>query len=830
MLVLIACALASLRGQVALPADRIAYSFSADGTECIIHNDNLSRPWLNRLSNDVFITWVTHNGYIESFLVDPVHNGLVNPQDVSGHFYLRDNDTGKSFLVNESDGTDRWQSVIGLGYNRIRKEQLDLKTDITYFIPRDGNLLLILFEIENMGEQPRNMSVFGQVEWSIGDSTKKDSRPSDGLGGSQLNLYKRVTFDDQIMYAETGNWRSTADCVAWPYVGYFAVSEPVSSYETRAENFHGRRRNWRLPQAVADGKCTNTEFHGYDEFPSGVLQTAVTLQGKERKKLAFMLGMERARSDVRQVRQRYADVHHVEQALESTIRYYKDLVENSVTIETPDKSNDRIINIWTKYHWRQLLKKELDSGSLGLGFWAYGIEGDNAGVHPELSLLGLDSTVVRNGLVNLLLKNQYRDPQSNMLFASPPAMLDDDLNTPWPSERAGETRFEVPHHHQIYTFTLGLYAYLIESGDLELLNEIVPYIDGTTATVWDHVRTGLTISIKTINERGLARIPSGVGDWMDEFTKISSKGNAESVMLAAELAYVLRGYAAIAERTGKYDDRDAWLQVYERIKTGVNAHGWDGGWYVRAFSDRMLPHQPIGSDRNSEGKIYLNSQSWPILSGIAPADRADKALDAVARHLQCDYGALIFWPSYSQKVDYIGTQSIYAPGFRNGNIYPRPAAWAVIAAALADRIDLAHSLYNKSSLAVRSRDIDRYLLEPYVYAENYIGPDHRRAGEGQFHWCFGEGAAWMWHAYVGYLLGVRAELDGLLIEPRIPADWDGYKVRRPFRNAIYEIDVRNPNHVASGVESIEVDGTKIKGNVIAPHRDNRTHHVRVIMR
>ena len=193
------------------------------------------------------------------------------------------------------------------------------------------------------------------------------------------------------------------------------------------------------------------------------------------------------------------------------------------------------------------------------------------------------------------------------------------------------------------------------------------------------------------------------------------------------------------------------------------------------------------------------------------------------------YGPLVFWPSYSKYVDYVGTQSIYSPGFRNGNIYFRPVGWAVIAAAMAGKVDLANEMYKNASISERSRDIDTYLLEPYVYPENYIGPDHQRKGEGQFHWCFGEGTGWMWYSYVGYILGVRAELDGLLIDPKIPRNWEGFKVTKPFRGATYEINVKNPDKVSSGIKWIKVDGKKLKGRLIIPHGDNRIHEVEVMM-
>ena len=161
--------------------------------ECIVHKDELIRPWLNRLGNDVFFTWVTQNGYIESFMIDPGSNGLVNPQTTSGHFYLRDNTSGNFSLLNETSKEGDWESIIGLGYNSIKKEALGLSTKLTYFVPRDDNLLAILVELTNSTDRTRDLSLFAQVEWNIGDITKKVAHPSDGVGGSQANLCELLT-------------------------------------------------------------------------------------------------------------------------------------------------------------------------------------------------------------------------------------------------------------------------------------------------------------------------------------------------------------------------------------------------------------------------------------------------------------------------------------------------------------------------------------------------------------------------------------------------------------------------------------------------------------
>lgn len=818
----------NLFGQNTNTTEKIEYVFSEDGKECIIKSDNLSRPWLNRLGNDEFFTWVTHNGYIESFLLDPSINGLVNPQDVSGHFYIKDLKSGDFFLINESESNSNWESTIGLGYNIVKKKELDLETELTYFIPRNDNVLIIKATVENKSKNTKDLSIMGQVEWNLGDVTKKDAHPSDGLGGSQHNLYKKVFVTDGIMYAEQTNWRSTANSESWPYTGFFTTSNGINSYETKITPFLGAKKNWDRPKGLKQNSLSNTNFNNYDEFPLGVIENKMVIPPGETHNIIFILGMDKDKNNIRDIVKKFSEIENANNALLEVKEYYEGLLKRSVYIETPDKDNDRIINIWSQYHWRQTFKKDLDSQSLGAGFWAYGLEGGSLTLFPELLMMGHADPFLKSSMKDILFANQNPDVSKNTIHLSPPAMLNTDLGIEWPPKSIPDGH-SVPHHHYIYTQLFGLYYYLLESGNMEFLQEEVGYLDGSSGTVFDHVVKAMDITLKGIGDRGLYKIPKDSGDWMDEFTKISRTGDAESVMLSAQVAYLLKNYATIATLMGHEETASNWQEIYKELKATINKYAWDGDWYIRAFADNPDKFQPVGSKANKEGKIYLNAQSWMIFADIAPIERAEKSLSSVKKHLSSDFGPLVFAPSYSEYVDYIGTQSIYAPGFRNANIYFRPTGWAVIAAAMTGDAEMANILYQTASLSNRSKDMDRYLLEPFAYPENYIGPDHENRGEGQFHWCFGEGTGWMWYSYVSYILGVRSELNGLVIDPKIPKDWDGYKIRKHFRNATYQIEVRNPKHVSKGIKWIKVDGQRINGTLIKPHKDNRIHQIEVMM-
>lgn len=817
------------------------YSFSSDYKECIIKNSNLPTPWLNRLGNEIFFTWITHNGYVESFLLDPATNGLTNPQNTSGRFYVRDKSDGSFFQINipveahggapspgaASQGGASWECRVGLGYNKISNKVKGLATQATYFIPREDNLLVVIVEIANNSGLDKNLDVFGQLEFNLGDPTKSIIYRGDGRGGSQYNLYKKVFMRDNAILAIQENWRSTANCIPWPYTGFFSVSERIASYETIKDNFLGIGRDYDHPLAVENGKCTNTDFWSQDQYPWGVLQNTISLKPGESKTLIYTLGMLRNENEIQPTVNKYNDLTFTKQSLNNLSAFYDHLINSGVIVQTPDKENDRMINIWTKYLWRQFWKKSLNNGAYGLGAWSYGLEGEGLGVTPEQFLMPFDMDILNNAIGNLLRRQVSDTTQTDVFGPGEHSLLYKDIGLTGPP-KSHKGQFAVPHHHSIYEL-FSIYFYLLESGDLKMLDTKVPYLEGNEGTVWEHIQIGLAISVKGIDSRGLPKIPARVGDWNDEFTKVSEHGDAESQMLAAEMCLLLKGFAEIARQTHHDADYIKWMSIYNRMKDAVNKLAWNGEWYIAGFSDKENPFIPVGNKDNKEGKIYLNSQSWPILSGIASPQQATQSMLAVKKYLMSDYGPMVFAPSYTQYNNHIGTQSIYAPGFRNACIYLRPVGWAICSACLNNQPELANEMYNAASLKSREKDMENYHCEPYVYPENFIGPDHRLKGEGQFQWNLGEGSAWMWTSYVDYILGVRPVLSGLLIDPKIPSDWQGFSVERDFRGDHYSIQVTNPKKVSQGVKSITVDGKKIKGNIIIPVKDGKNHLVKVLM-
>jgi len=809
----------------------INYSFSDDGREVIMNEPNLPEPWLNRLTNDVFHTWITQNGYVESFLLNPDLNGLVNPQDVSGHLYLRDQNGKHILLNNKGPNTTSWRSVHGLGYTRIETSGLGVECTVTYFVPRNDNVLVTRIKLHNSTGATKALDLFSQVEWNLGDVTKSIVYKGDGRGGSQFNLYKKVTFEDEVIIAKQLVWKTLGPAgKPWPYIGFMASSLPVKSFETSKEMFLGIAGDFNNPAQVIDGKSSNTEFWSENEYPWGVLQNGIVLKTGEDIEVVLVLGMERDEQNIRDLKSKYSDLNKVDDEFKKLNEFQNKFLERALKVSTPEKGIDRIINIWSPYQWRSTMSKDLNTGKRGLSFWNYAIEGGIYsfwGADAELAVQPHDLQITKESIQRNLSMQFYDAANTTLLSADAPAMLYADVDFKLPHETP-KKGFKVSHHHEVY----GLYAislYLRESADFDFLNEKIPFVLGETGTVYDHMVKGVEYALNGISPRGLPYVNKGVGDWNDEINRMSSEGKAESIMYAMQLCYLLKEYADIARITGHHEKANEWMEKYNLIKNACNQYGWDGNWYVYAFADGEKEPYPIGAAKNKEGTIYLNSQSWSVMAGVADIDRADKSLEAVRSRLLSEFGPLLFTPSYTHPDKHVGVQSEYAPGWRNACIYPRPAGWAIIAACLANKPDLAWAMYKPTSLTYISKDIERYRAEPYAYTENYVGPDHPKAGLGQFKWNLGEGANWMWHSYVYYLLGIRPELEGLLIDPKIPVDWPGFTLEREFRGDRYMIEVTNPKKVGQGVKSITLDGKTIKGNMLTPVGDGKMHMVKVIM-
>jgi len=312
-----------------------------------------------------------------------------------------------------------------------------------------------------------------------------------------------------------------------------------------------------------------------------------------------------------------------------------------------------------------------------------------------------------------------------------------------------------------------------------------------------------------LTERNLAKI--GPGDWNDTLDYLGREGRGESVWVSMFLAFILKETVELCQFIGDDNTADRFQAAYQKVRQAINDHCWDGQWYTRATNDQG---EVIGSSKNAEGKIFLNTQSWAVISGVAESDRAIQCMDSVKKHLDTPKGPKILHPAYTKINPNIGLATRCVPGKKeNGAVFNHPVSWAILAECLLGRGDRAFEIYQQALPMNPVIDIDRYQVEPYVYAEYVTSPDHPTYGQASHSWLTGS-STWMLRDGIDYLLGVRPTYRGLLIDPCIPQSWKSFNVTRKFRGRTYHIEVLNPNGVNQGVKEMAIEGKKIEGNLI----------------
>jgi len=410
----------------------------------------------------------------------------------------------------------------------------------------------------------------------------------------------------------------------------------------------------------------------------------------------------------------------------------------------------------------------------------------------------------------------------------------------WSTTR-GPANYAPNKDHPVW-LTYAVSAYVKETGDNKILLEKYPYLkdawrekatkkdvhwkegavlDGE-GTLFEHLERNLNFTYTDTGKRGLPLI--GHADWNDGIDAAGKHLKGESVWLAMALTRSYRLLSELAHLIGYGNHAKRFMRRANIMARRVNEHCWDGNWYLRGFTDDDTLY---GSAKNSEGKIFVNTQSWAVLGGVAPAERRKRLFKAVDRYLEGKHGTALFYPAYSNYNPRLGRITMFSEGTKeNAAVFCHASTFKIVADCMAGRGNKAYESMKKL-MPNKQKDMDLYKTEPYVYAEYLIGPEHPyRYGEGAFTWITGT-AAWTFLAATEHLLGVHREFNGLRIDPSIPSAWKKCTVIRPFRGDVYKIIIRNPKGVQSGVKRVVVDGIEQKQNIIRARKDEKEHVVEV---
>ena len=781
--------------------------FSEDGREYVITSPHTPRPWGNILSNGDYGLMVSQTGSGYSWRGNAGQNRITRSfQDLvkdnwGKYFYIRDLKRNLFWSATYKPVMAEYESFSvthGLGYSTFAQRVHGIESALTLFVTADDPVEVFRLTLTNTGPDARELDVTSYAEWLLGFAPDEHREFHKLFIETSADPAKNAVYATKCLWGfadELGRHNNTD----WPYTAFMAVSEPLKSFDCDKETFIGMYRNDDKPRAMVEPKLAGRSGRFTDAIAA--LQVAVSLAPGETRTIVFTLGAaERDTESVAELIDRYTSPARADRALEGVRAFWSRYVDCE-KVDTPDPALNFMTNYWLKYQamsCRLWGKSALYQVSAGIGF--------RDQLQDSQIFLVSDTELAKKQLL-LHAANQFKEG---------------DVYHWWFSIRGGGPRTNCSDDLLWLPFILD--SYLQETDDYAILDEVVPYLNGGSGDLYDHCKRAIERSFSRFSPRGIPLM--GDHDWNDGLSAVGTLLKGESFWVAEFLYMILGSFAPVARRRGDEAFAARCDVVRDSLKVAMERHGWDGDWYLMATTDAGLL---LGAHDNAEGKIFLMPNNWAVISGIADTDRAQRAMASVTQHLLKDHGTLLNYPAFTQPRPDIGYVTRYAPGLReNGGVYTHAATWSVWAYAAAGQPERAYEAYRKICPPNRSADIDVYKAEPYVTPGNIDGPLSEYYGRGGWTWYTGS-AQWLHRVATHWILGVRPQADGLLIDPAIPAQWSGYTVTRPFRGAVYEINVLNPDRVSGGVRRLTVDGKTVTGQVIPVLADGQTHRVEVIL-
>ena len=760
--------------------------FAKDGCEYIITRPDTPRPWVNVISNGDYGLVISQTGSGYSWRTHAQLNRVTRwEQDL-----VRDEWGKYIYLIDEREHiwSAGWKPVCttpdrdrchhGVGYTVVESSNFGIETEWLIFVPNDEPLEVWKLTLRNTTRRTRALAVATYLEWGLGvapdwhrEFHKSFITTSYDAAANALTATKRLW----EVPTERGHWNRD-----WPYTAFHSCSEHPASYDGDKESFLGRYGTMRNPASLQGESLKKRTGNWLDPIAS--LAVNVSLRPGQEKTVCFTLGVADSGPHAAALATKYHALNEVDQAFEQVRQRWDELL-GTVEVETPDEAMNTIENVWLKY--------QAISGRLW-GRTAYYQTGGAYGFRDQLQdsqiFLPIDANQTKKQIL-LHARHQFKD---GTVYHWWHPMSEIGLQT------------QITDNLLWLPFVLN--SYLQETADLSVLQLKESFVDDPNpATLYDHCVRAIDKVLVRMSDRGLPLI--GAGDWNDGLSAVGLEMKGESIWLGHFLHKVLLDFAEIADRHGAKVKAREYRGRAERLKTAINTHGWDGGWYYRATKDSG---EKIGSKENEEGKIFLNAQTWSVIAGVAEEQRAVQVMHEVEKSLEFKAGPLLLHPAYTTPDKFIGYLTRYGPGMReNGGVYTHAATWAIIAEAMLGRAESAYRIYSKLNPIVRGQHPDEYWAEPYVTPGNIEGPDSPYYGRGGWTWYTGS-AAWLFKAGLEWILGIRPTIDGLVVDPCIPSKWNGFRVRRVFRRITYSIEVRNPQHVPSGIASVQIDEKKYR--------------------
>jgi cellobiose phosphorylase len=790
--------------------------FDDKNREYVITTPETPYPWINYLGTEDFFSLISHRAGGYSFYRDARLRRLTRyrynnvPTDVGGrYFYINDGgDVWSPSYAPVNAALDCYECRHGLGYTRISGERRGIRAELLFLVPPGHTAEVHQLKLRNTGGEPRTIKVFSLVEWCLWNA-------HDDMTNYQRNLSTgEVEVDDggSTLYHKT-EYRERRD-----HFAFYHVNAKVSGFDTDREAFMGLYEDFARPRAVLAGASSGSVASGWAPIASHGLE--VTLAPGEEKTFVFTLGyVENPRdqkwerpgvinkTSARLLIEKFSRPDQVEAAMKALSETWTRMLSQYV-VESSDDRLNRMVNIWNPYQCMVTFNM-----SRSASYFETGIGRGMGFRDSNQDLLGFVHLVPERARERILDIAATQKPDGSAYHQYQPLT------------KRGNNDIGGGFNDDPLWLISGVAAYLRETGDWAILDEVVPFDNGpdTAAPLFEHLRRSFHHALQNLGPHGLPLI--GRADWNDCLNlncfsetpdeSFQTTGNrqgrtAESVFIAGMFVGVAPDYAHLAEKMGFPDEAKRARAAAAKMAEVILEHGWDGEWFLRAYD--FFGHK-VGSQENDEGKIFIEPQGICVMAGVGVAGgQAKKALDAVKERLDTRYGIVLNNPPYTRYHVELGEISSYPPGYKeNAGIFCHNNPWIMIAETVLGRGDRAFDYYKKIAPAYLEDQSEIHRLEPYVYAQMIAGKDAVRHGEAKNSWLTGT-AAWNFVAISQHLLGVRPDYDGLRVRPCIGAEMATFTVTRRARGAEYRIRVKNSGKGRS--PRLTVDGTPIDGDLV----------------
>jgi cellobiose phosphorylase len=762
--------------------------FDKNGTEFVVTEYDTAIPLINFYWNDRFISSTSqHMAGIGGFTGRPMQ--YMHPEvrclmvrDQNRHFYLRDDESGEfwspGFYPVSRVKPDSFRCRQGLGYSVLEASNYEILTTMRVFVPKKYETEIWSVRLENQSKRPRRISFYSFIDWLL-------------TGYQEYCDYHsslRGEYDKEIFALNCYN--GAPERPHERFSGFIASDTEPGGFDSNRREFIGNLGTVSVPRAVVEGRMANSLVAC--EKMVGALEHSFELAPGGAAEFNVAIGSTDSRETTREICSNIFAPGAVEK-LFTSMREDLTAKYDTVVVDTPDERLNYLFNGWIKRAIQLHTEVGTDTG-----------RGFRDVLQAAWAVSSYDPEGAKQKIVDSLGGAQFAD--GHTLRSWNP--VDD-------------------HHYSDGPVWIApaVDSYLKETGDYDFLDTAVPYFDRGEGTVWEHILAGIRRSSDDLGGHGL--ILARDGDWNDSLNWMGKGGKGESAWTTIGMIFSINCALDIVRNVIKDSGLEQELiERAARLDKAVQEHAWDGSWYLQGYTDAG---EPVGSHTEKEGRVYLNSQTWAILAGIAKGERLESILNAVDNMLECDYGSMVLTPAYTKRNPGIGRLTTFTPGmWENASPYCHGTAFKIMADTFIGRGDQAFDSMMKILPDNPNNPCTHSGCPPYMVTNMYYGPEHPRPGQILYAWLTGAGD-WVFKALTSYMIGVRADYQGLLIDPCLPSHWTKASMRRTFRGAHYQVTVQNPEGRRTGVKSILLDSNPVEGNLLPIIDDGKTHEVEVLM-